>query len=136
MWIVFFTIFTAAIFIISEQTLPFLTSWHFKLPYLCFYLLFLWLIYTTIMQLHRVEMGADCYYVSNYFKTYRLIYEDIDHIRTIPLGRLMYVTIVLKDKSSLGKKITFLASKNLLELFLKSEPKAGEKIKSLMMSDQ
>ena len=78
-WIVFFTIFTISIFTIDGQSLPFLTSPVFKYPFLLVYLIFFALIYFTIVQLKRVEMGSDCYFVSNYLKTYRLVFEDIEH---------------------------------------------------------
>jgi len=130
-WIVFFTIFTISILTIDSQTLPFLTSPVFKYPFLIMYLLFFALIYFTIMQLKRVEMGAEYYYVSNYLKTYRLVYEDIDSISIIPLFRVEIITFRLKAKGSFGKKITFLASKQLYELFLESQPEVASLLKSV-----
>jgi hypothetical protein len=94
------------------------------------YLLFFALLYFTVMQLKRVEMGQDCYYVSNYLKTYRLVYEDIESVSTIPLFRLQIMTFKLKAKGSFGKKITFLASKQLLEIFYESNPEVASHIKN------
>ena len=99
-WIVFFTIFTISIFTIDGQSLPFLTSPVFKYPFLLVYLIFFALIYFTIIQLKRVEMGIDCYFVSNYLKTYRLVYEDIESVSIIPLGRLQVITFRFKAKGS------------------------------------
>jgi hypothetical protein len=130
-WIVFFTIFTISIFTIDGQSLPFLTSPVFKYPFLLVYLIFFALIYFTIIQLKRVEMGSDCYFVSNYLKTYRLVYEDIESVSIIPLGRLQVITFRLKAKGSFGKKITFLASKQLYNLFLQSNVDVASHLKSI-----
>lgn len=130
-WIVFFTIFTISIFTIDSHTLPFLTSPYFKYPFLFGYLLFLTLIYFTVIQLKRVEMGSDCYYVSNYLKTFRLVYDDIESVSIIPLVRLQVMTFRLKAKGSFGKKITFLASKQLFEIFENSQPDIATYLKSI-----
>ena len=130
-WIVFFTTFTLALFLVDEQSLPFLTSPVFKYPFLGLYVIFFLAIYFTIMQLKRVEMGSDYYAVTNYFKSYRLYYEDILKIQIIPLGGLKLITIRLKAKGSFGDKITFLASKQLLDLFLDSQPDVKTKINAL-----
>lgn len=84
------------------------------------------------MQLKRVELGPDSYYVSNYLKSFRLVYEDIEKISIIPIGRLQLVTFRLKAKGSFGKKITFLASKQLYELFMKANPEVETTLKPLI----
>lgn len=134
-WIVFFSIFTLMLFIASEQQIPFLTSPSFKFPFLAAYILFFLLIYFTLLQLKRVEMGAGYYYVSNYFKTYKLIYEDIERVDIIPVGRILVVTFHLRARSSFGKKIIFLASKNLFTLFLRDNPDVAQVFKELMTDD-
>lgn len=131
-WIVFFTTFTLALFLVDEQSLPFLTSPIFKYPFLALYIIIFLLIYFTVLQLKRVEMTSEYYTVTNYFKTFKLYYDDIRSIQIIPLGRLKLVTFKLKGKGSFGNKITFLASRQLLDLFLKSQPHVDEKLNSLM----
>jgi len=130
-WGVFFSIFTLTLFIIDENTLPFLTSPIFKYPFLAAFLFFLTLVYFTLLQLKRVEMGPEYYIVSNYFKTFRLIYEDIVRIDIIPIGPLQVVTFRLRAKGSFGKKITFLASKNLYESFLQEHPEVAKFLDNL-----
>ena len=129
-WIVFFTVFTVAIFTIDEQSLPFLTSPIFKYPFLIMYLLFLALLYFTVMQLKRVEIGQDCYYVSNYFKTFRLIYDDIESVSIIPLFRLQIMSFRLKAKGSFGNKITFLASRQLYTIASEMYPNVADALMS------
>lgn len=132
-WIVFFTLFTGALFLADPQQLPFLTSPIFKYPFLLGYILFFALLRYTLMPLKRVEMGPDCYYVSNYFATYRLSYDDIDSIRIYPLGRLQMMVFDLKGKGSLGSKISFLASRQLFAIFCTQYPEAGSKLHSLIV---
>ncbi|HRG42193.1 MAG TPA: hypothetical protein PLC27_12360, partial [Saprospiraceae bacterium] len=95
------------------------------------YLIFFALIYFTIIQLKRVELGPDFYYVSNYLKTYKLIYDDIESVHIIPLGRLMLVTFKLKASGSFGNKIVFLASKQLYEMFMASHPTVASHLKDI-----
>ncbi|HMT54166.1 MAG TPA: hypothetical protein PKD16_09760 [Saprospiraceae bacterium] len=130
-WIVFFTIFTISIFTIDDQSLPFLTSPVFKYPFLAGYLIFFALIYFTIIQLKRVELGPDFYYVSNYLKTYKLVYEDIASVNIFSLGRLMIVSFRLKASGSFGNKIVFLASKQLYEMFMTSYPTVASHLKDI-----
>lgn len=133
-WIVFFTSILIMVFTISSQMLPAITTPGFKLGYIIFYLLFMLFIYFTIFQLKRVELGPDYYFATNYFKTYKLIYDDIKSIETIEFGRFILVTFHLQGKSSLGKKITFLANKQLYGIFIDSHPDVAKKIETLSKS--
>ncbi|MBK9736617.1 MAG: hypothetical protein IPO92_17320 [Saprospiraceae bacterium] len=127
LWIVFFSTFTIALFITDEEDLPFLTSPYFKYPFLVIFLIFLTLLYITFLKLKRIEMGPECYYVSNYLRTFRLIYDDIENINSINLGRFRWVTFYLKAKGSFGKKITFLINKQLFEIFLAEHKEVNQK---------
>ena len=133
-WLVFFTSILIMVFTISSQMLPAITTPGFKIGYTIFYLLFLLFIYFTIFQLKRVELGADYYLATNYFKTYKLIYDDIKSIETIEFGRFLLITFKLQGKSSLGKKITFLASKQLYEIFNDSHLEVAKKLEILSKS--
>lgn len=135
-WIVFFTLFTGALFLASEQQLPFLTSPAFKFPFLFGYLLFFALLRYTVMPLKRLEMGPEYYVVSNYFKTYKLAYEDIDAVRIYPLGRLQIMIFELKGAGSLGRKLTFLGSRQLFEIFCTQYPETGAQVTSLIRNRQ
>jgi hypothetical protein len=129
-WGVFFTLFTASLFLVDEVSLPFLTAPIFKYPFLAAYLLFFFLIYKTLMQLKRVELGDEFYIVSNYFKTYRFLYKDIKTIDIIKLGRLQLVTFTLLAPGSFGKRIHFVASKSLWNLCLTDNPAIQEAIQA------
>jgi hypothetical protein len=123
-WIVFFGTFTAAIFMTDNTQLAFLTTPVFRYSFLGAYLFFMAMIYFSVFQLKRVEMGADHFIVSNYFKTYRLRYDDIESVSIIPFFRLSIISFRLRAKSSFGKKITFLASTFLWKNFLSTHPES------------
>ncbi|MCZ2101436.1 MAG: hypothetical protein LC107_07870 [Chitinophagales bacterium] len=130
-WIVFFTSILITIFTISSQTLPVLTTTSFKIGYTIFYVIFLLFLYFTVFQLKRVELGPEYYIATNYFRTYKLIYDDIEEITTTSLGRFILVKFKLKAKSSLGRKIYFLASKQLYEIFMNSHPEVEAYLSTL-----
>lgn len=134
-WVVFFTTILIVIFTVNSQTLPVLTSTGFRIGYVIFYVIFLTIIYFSIFQLKRVEFGEDSYIVTNYLKTYRLIYEDIEQVNITELGRLKLIKLKLKAKGSFGKTISFLASSKLYEIFMHSHPNVEEIFNSLILNE-
>ncbi len=135
-WIVFFTSILITIFTISDQTLPAITTTGFKIGFIVFYLSMLLIIYFSIFQLKRVEFGEDSYIVTNYLKTYRLIYDDIEQIDLNPMGRVILIKFKLRANSSFGKKITFLASKQLYDIFMSTHLNVENKFKPLIKGAQ
>lgn len=71
-------------------------------------------------------MDGQFYYVSNYMKTFRLVYDDIEKVDKMKLGPLMWVTYKLKAKGSFGKKITFLANTQLYNMFMNDHPEIAK----------
>ncbi|MFZ1751640.1 MAG: hypothetical protein WAU01_15685 [Saprospiraceae bacterium] len=130
-WIVFFTVFTAALFMIDDKQLPFLTSPVFKYPFLLVYIIFFLLLYFTVIQLKRIELGPEFYIATNYFKTYRLSYQDIRKVSILGLGPWKIVKFGLAAKSSFGKNIVFLADSELYDLFLHTNPDVQNLLKEL-----
>ena len=75
-----------------------------------------------LWRFYRVDMDATHVYVSNYFKTYKYPFSEVDFIaesKTLP-GRIF--RIHFKSKGSFGQKIYFLASQVLWLDFLKEHP--------------
>ena len=75
-----------------------------------------------LWRFYRVDLDRQYVYVSNYFKTYRYPYSEIESIansKTLP-GRVFLIT--LKSKGSFGNKIYFLAAQILWQDFLKENP--------------
>lgn len=67
-------------------------------------------------------MGSEKFHVSNYLKIYAYKYEDIDKIQEYNYGLFRLITIHLKAKGSLGKKITFIPSYRNYEYFIEQHP--------------
>jgi hypothetical protein len=130
-WAVFFGALTISLHMADEETLPFLTAPFFKYPFTLFYFGFLFLISRSVFKLLRVEMWEEHYIASNYFKSYRLIYDDIESITKLSLGRLSWVTFRLKGKGSLGSKIMFLQSNNLYRIFTEANPVTASKLEAI-----
>ncbi|MEL7021970.1 MAG: hypothetical protein AAGK47_10190 [Bacteroidota bacterium] len=84
------------------------------------------LFYLAFLQLKRVEMDDTHVYVSNYFKTVRYPYEDVDKITSNNFLLFKSANIYLKGKGMFGKKIVFVPSKRLFESFTASRPKLFE----------
>ncbi len=89
-----------------------------------------------LLRFYRVDVDANNIYVSNYFKTYKYPFSEVDYIRdskTLP-GRVF--CICLKAKGSFGKNIYFLAAQTLWQDFLKENPgvvelRNGQRVKLL-----
>lgn len=111
-----------AIFFIDPDKIPMLGSWQFRLAYVIIYLLFGVFLYLTFIQLLRVDMGPEKFNVSNYLKTYAYNYEDIEKIDESNYGLFRLITIRLKSKGSLGKRITFIPSYKNYEYFIEANP--------------
>jgi hypothetical protein len=80
------------------------------------------IIWFLLWRLYRIDLDDHFLYVSNYFKTFKYPFSDIESIRdtrTLP-GRVFCIT--LKSKGSFGKKIFFLASQVLWKDFLITHP--------------
>jgi hypothetical protein len=132
-WMVFFGMFTTFVFVYGGAEILLLQGNTFKLWLSVFYISFFLLIYCTLFQLKRVEFGEDFYTVSNYFDTYRYIYNDIKHVREIKILKWILVIITLEGKGKFGKKIYFLANTGLYLQFFMDNPELAstwQKLKS------
>ena len=83
-----------------------------------------------LWRLYRIDMDNQYFYISNYFKTFKYPYSDIDVIResSVLPGRVFCIR--LKSKGSFGKNIYFLASQVLWQDFISTHPdQLGDKLK-------
>lgn len=110
LWLTFFGMILIGVLLIGSDD-PFLSSTVFKIGYAAFYLFFATIIFFTILPLKRVEYQDDLFYATNYFKSIRFNPEAIDRISHINLGILSVYKIRLKNKSTLGRTITFIAKR-------------------------
>lgn len=126
-WAVFFGLFTLFVLFYTQNEILFFQNIWVKLSVLSFYLVFFLFFYFTLWQLKRVEMSEQEYHISNYFSTYRLVYDDIQSVSELFFFKWILVRITLKGKASFGRKIYFLASKDLYENVMILYPELGKK---------
>lgn len=109
LWITFFGLMTVAVLFAGEDNF-FFAQTHIKLIFLVSFLVFLALIYFTVMRLLRVEFGEGVFTASNYFKTLQYTFDDIDDIIEYDMLIKKLVRIKMKGKTQYGSSIYFLAS--------------------------
>jgi len=128
-WIVFFGAFTMAVLYGGETNFGdySVENMQFYLP--IFLIGGILLMYFTLIQLKRVEMDDLYVYATNYFKTYRYPYHNIEKIAENNYGLFKTCKVHFKEKGHFGKKITFLLSKRKFDRFIEKYPEVVEKLK-------
>ncbi|MEL6987571.1 MAG: hypothetical protein AAGK97_07040 [Bacteroidota bacterium] len=115
-WIVFFACF--AVGTLFSKDIPLLSMTSFKIGVVAFLVIGILFFWLTTFKLQRVEMGNEKFYVTNYFKHFQYTYDSIEKIKQNNWLLFNTITIVLKQKGQLGKKITFLESSKRFQNFL------------------
>lgn len=116
-WCVFFGAFTIAFLISNGEGSAFINSWTFRISWTAGFILVLLLIRQSIWKLRRVEVDSDFIYVTNYFKTARYPFHNIETIRSISLGLFWLGVIHYKQAGIFGKKSYFMQKRaRLLEV--------------------
>ena len=85
-------------------------------------------IYFVLWRLYRIDMDHKSIYISNYFRTFKYPFSDVDSIKGISSLPDRIFHIELKSKGSFGKHIYFLASQKLWQDFVEHHPKQLEGI--------
>jgi ABC-type microcin C transport system permease subunit YejB len=124
-WVVFFGSLTVAIFLIEASYFGNIPAFLFRIGLLVFFLLGVVVIYFTLFQLKRVEMGGEFVFATNYFKNYRYPWHNVEALRIRDTGLFTIGTVVLKTPGSFGKKIRFLMSRKRFENYLRQHPEIG-----------
>src|SRR5688500_7798464 len=79
-------------------------------------------IYFFLWRFYRVDMDERYVYVSDYFRTYKYSFSDIESIRPTSWAPTRIFTIRLKSKGTFGREIHFLASQKLWGDFVDEHP--------------
>ena len=119
-WVVFFGAFTFAVLSSGVGKSPLFGNLIFKLGLLGFFLLGVLTLYFTVFRLKRVEIDHPFVYVTNYFKSFRYPFDNIEQIREHNFVFFYLAVITLKKSGTFGKKIFFVESRQKFEDFLKS----------------
>ncbi len=113
MWIVILGSTTIAIWFAGQDVLGGIGTPEVRWGALVFYLSGVALLGLTLMRLKRVESDQEYLVVTNYFKTVRYPWRDVDKIKERKVLFLELVTIELKAPGRFGRRLHFLASKKL-----------------------
>lgn len=121
-WLAFFGAFTIAVLLSNVDQFPLFNFLYFKLGLAAFFLAGIGLFYFSVIQLKRVELDEDFIYASNYFKTYRYPYNNIEKMTERDLGLFSLVKIHLIAPGKFGKRIPFILDEAMLNDFLGRNP--------------
>jgi hypothetical protein len=127
-WIVFFGIFTIAVLVANTPHFGGIPAATFKIGLALFFVAGTSVLYFTLLKLLRVELDEHHVYASNYFKTYRYPFHNVEKITERDLGLFHLVHIHLIAPGKFGSKITFLLDDTMLKNFLAKHPEAVEKL--------
>lgn len=124
-WMVFFGAFAVALFISPNLHSGAIPMNVMKMGIVIFFLLGTLALYWALMRLKRVELDEDFVYVTNYFKTFRYPYHNIEKMEESDYLFFRSMHIHLKEPGNFGKKITFVVSQKLMDDFLKQYPQVA-----------
>lgn len=127
-WIVFFGLMTAFVVFTGPGKSPLVGNLIFKAGFLGFFLLGLVILYFTLLQLKRVEYDDEFLYVTNFFKTYRYPFHNIEKIKESNFLLFYTARVTFKEPGSFGKKIVFIESRQKFEDFIKSRPEIAAQL--------
>lgn len=135
-WIVFFGIFTIAVWRLDNTGFGPVPAQTLKIGLTAFFLIGSGLLYFSLMQLKRIEMDDLYVYASNYFKTYRYPFHNIEKITERDMGVFHLVSIYLKTPGNFGKKLRFLLDEPMFRDFLEQHPEAAAIIRDLRIEEK
>jgi len=131
-WTVFFGAMTIAFWLINEVNvvagMPVST---FRIMMTVGFLSGVLLLYWALMRIKRVEMDEQFIYVTNYFKNVRYPYHQVEKVVDKDYYFFRSVHIHLKEAATFGKKISFVASRDRLDNFLKEHPEVTAQLDGL-----
>ncbi|HMW39524.1 MAG: hypothetical protein K1X68_12870 [Saprospiraceae bacterium] len=107
-WLVFFGSLTAGLFLVNIEDLDGTFFQFMRWIFLALFVLFAILIYRTILKLRRIDADEQYIYVSNYLRTIRIPYTQIDSLQSKSLSIRLLGKINLSHKGYFGSSITFI----------------------------
>ncbi|MEO1518568.1 MAG: hypothetical protein AAFV95_26365 [Bacteroidota bacterium] len=134
MWITFFTGLTVAMFTLDITYVGPFTIEGFRMGLLAFLLTGIAFLYWSVLRIKRVDMDNEFFYVTNYFKTYRYPFHQIQKLNERDYKLFRVFDIYLKEPGSFGKKITFIAHRYRFDQFVQSHPVAFQGLLEEKMS--
>ncbi len=127
-WIVFFGATTAASFLYSFDYVGNIPASGFRIGIALFYLSGLALLAFSLMRLKRVEADEHYFYVTNYFKTARYPFHNIEQVVESKFFLFRTATIIFKEPGIFGKRVFFIPSNYRFREFWEMRPELKEQL--------
>ena len=124
-WIVFFGAVLVASLLLPYQYVGNIPRLSFQIGMVLFFASGVAVLYFTLMSLKRVELDRDFLYATNYFKTYRYPYHNIEKIEVSRFLFFSTATVHLRKGGSFGRRFRFVPSLFCLKDFLETHPDIG-----------
>ncbi len=131
-YIVFFGSLLIGSLVVDPNDAPLIANPIFRSAFALVFFSFLGLMYISVFQLKRVDADENFLYINNYKQTFRYPWSDIKKLKTLHFGLFKIVRIQFMSKTSLGKKVTFLPSSQLLKEFMISNPEIFKKMEETL----
>lgn len=135
-WIVFFGIFTLAVWTLDTPYFGPVPAIWMRIGMTLFFLSGTAILYFTLMRLKRVELDNLFVCASNYIKTYRYPYHNVEKITERDMGLFYLVRIYLKTPGNFGRKLTFLLDEPMFRDFLEKNPETAALINGLRIEEK
>ena len=90
-----------------------------------------YLFWKTFWRLHRVDCNATHIFVSTYLQNVRYSWDAVEKIELSTSRGFAFSTVHLRGSGSLGKEISFLASRRKVDIFLKENPEKFDVFENL-----
>ncbi|MCB0595244.1 MAG: hypothetical protein H6557_10845 [Lewinellaceae bacterium] len=109
-WIVFFGALTVAALFYPFDYIGDMPAGNFRIGIVFFYLTGLLLLAFTLLRLKRVEADENFFYITNYFKTARYPFHNIERVVESKFFFFRTATIHFKEPGVFGSRIFFVPS--------------------------
>lgn len=129
-WSVFFGLLAMSAWVVTPEKGGALTRGDIRIIVTAIFLTGIGMLYFTLWKLRRVEMDRDFVYATDYFKTVRNPWSNVE--KMVPYQFLIFsiIYIHLKTPGRFGKRIVFLASRSRWKLFLEEYPEVERMVET------
>ena len=111
-WFVFFGSLTLGLFLKNDNEFEFGFMGYLKWIFIFGLVLFGIIIYNSVFQLKRIDADSEYIYVSNYLKTIRIRYSQIEKLTSKSLGFRLLGKLNLNHRGLFGTKIYFICEED------------------------
>lgn len=121
-WLVFFGSVTIASLAYSFSYIGNMPARTFRIFLVLIFLSGTATLWLTLMRLKRVELSEDFVYVTNYFKSFRYPYHNVEGIRIHRFFFIQVATLTLREPGTFGRHMIFIPSSQRFKAFFNQYP--------------